>query len=464
MIVTREHLIKQRAIKQRVGSGAAAVQGGQAVSGQQQAEAQPAKGRRLARDGKDTRPLIAHLIYRLDHGGLEQLLVELLRRMPDSAFRHTVICVADYAEAFRQRLPQEVEVYALNKPPGLGVGTLARSFLLLRRLRPDVTHSCNLAALEHQTVAALSGVPARIHVEHGWDVADLFGTNRKYRWLRRWLSPWVNRHVTVSRHLASYLTERVGIPAARVQQIYNGVDVERFCACLGQSPTATPVARSTAEGFVIGTIGRLSAVKDQASLLHAFAQLRDSLPAERFAQLRLVIIGSGPLADELQQLAEALGIGAQLWLAGAREDIEAQLRRIDLFVLPSLAEGIPVTVLEAMACSRPVVAAAVGGVPELVVDGVTGTLVPAADSQALANALTEYIDAPQLCRRHGEAGRERVVEHFSLERMVDDYRNLYDELLNGRTNNRLQLRSTASEQDCQATEARPGPRSSEGEG
>jgi glycosyltransferase involved in cell wall biosynthesis len=227
---------------------------------------------------------------------------------------------------------------------------------------------------------------------------------------------------------------------------------------VGDEPNGSPDGL-----FVIGTIGRLTAVKDQASLIRAFAQLRHYVSEGRFAQLRLVIIGSGPLAAELHETAESLGIGEQIWLAGVREDIEIQLGRFDLFVLPSLAEGVPVTVLEAMACARPVVASAVGGVPELVVDGSTGTLVPAADPQSLARALAGYVDDPQLCRRHGQAGRERVLEHFSLERMVDDYQNLYIELL---SNARTPPRASSAEYEyaCRAEETRHGPRVSGREG
>lgn len=375
-----------------------------------------------ARDGLDRRPLVAHLLYRLDVGGLENILVELIRGLPDDAFRHAVICLADYDPAFRRRLPPGVPVYALHKPPGRGPGIYLRLGRLLRRLRPDLLHSCNLAALEGQPVAALCGVPARIHAEHGWDMGDLHGTRRKYRWLRRALSPWVHRHVTVSAHLAAYLTERVGIPASRVEHIYNGVDVHRFAA---------PAAQGAGEGespFVIGTVGRLTPVKDQATLVAAFQRLRDLAP-DRFPQARLVILGDGPKRAELQAALDGAGLAGQAWLPGSRADVDEQLQRLDLFVLPSLAEGIPVTVLEAMAAGVPVVATRVGGIPELVDDGVTGTLVPPGDTEALAKALRGYLEAPERGRREGAAGRERVVAHFSRERMVADYGGLYRTLL-----------------------------------
>lgn len=382
-----------------------------------------------ARDGRDARPLVVHILFRLDVGGLEQLLVALIRGLPAATYRHAVVCVADYDPAFRQRLPQEIPVYALNRKGRRGLDALGRLYRLLRQLRPDIVHTCNLAGLECQPVAAMTGVPVRVHAEHGWDVADLDGTHRGHRWLRRALSPWVHRHVTVSAHLAAYLTQRVGIPRARVLHIPNGVDVHAF--------RPEPVSASPAGGqgeaaerpFVIGTVGRLTAVKDQATLLEAFARLRPLVPEQARGRLRLAVIGSGPLAERLATLARGLGIAGQVRFAGNRWDIAEQLRRLDVFALPSLAEGIPVTVLEAMACARPVVASRVGGVPEVVVDGVTGTLVPAGDPQALAEALRAYVAEPGLGPRHGAAGRERVVAGFSLERMVSDYQALYEALL-----------------------------------
>ncbi|WP_018874160.1 TIGR03088 family PEP-CTERM/XrtA system glycosyltransferase [Thioalkalivibrio sp. ALJ1] len=374
----------------------------------------------LARDGRDERPLVAHIVYRLDVGGLENILIELVRHLPREQFRHVIICIADYT-AFSARVPEDVPIHALHKTPGLGLGMFFRLWRLLRRLRPDIVHSSNLAALECQPVAALSGVPARVHAEHGWDMADLDGTNPKYRRLRRWLSPWVHRHVTVSAHLARYLTDVARIPTERVQHIVNGVDTERFTADL-TAPSSAPECR------VIGTVGRLAPVKDQVTLVQAFALLRARMP-EQFPSLRLVLIGDGPEAGKLRALVAELGIEDQTSLPGNCSEMPEQLRELDLFVLPSLAEGIPVTVLEAMATGLPVVASRVGGLPELVEDGVNGTLISPGDAEALSVVLAAYVADPERARREGQAARQRAVETFGLPRMVDAYAALYQEVL-----------------------------------
>ncbi|MBK5936606.1 TIGR03088 family PEP-CTERM/XrtA system glycosyltransferase [Halorhodospira halophila] len=368
---------------------------------------------------RDPRPLVAHLIYRLDYGGLEQVLVELLRWLPAERFRHVVICLDGFDPAFRTRLPRAVSVYALHKPPGWGLGTQWRLARLLRRLRPDILHSANLAALEGQPVAALAGVPVRIHAEHGWDMSDLRGDSRRRRIWRRLLSPWVHAHVAVSGHLADYLTDRVGIPAERVHTIRNGVDCARF--------TPKP-RRSSWPVYTIGSVGRLVAVKDQQRLVVAFSRLKQILP-ELFPGLRLVILGEGPQRTALEEVVAAAGLGAQVALPGNREDVSAELRRMDLFVLPSLAEGIPMTVLEAMATGVPVVASRVGGVPEVVLEGVTGTLVPPADTGALTAALAGYVLDPSRGRSQGKAGRQRVLQYLDVAGMAGAYETLYERLL-----------------------------------
>jgi glycosyltransferase involved in cell wall biosynthesis len=177
-----------------------------------------------------------------------------------------------------------------------------------------------------------------------------------------------------------------------------------------------------------GTVGRLQAVKDQLTLVRAFAQcVARRLPGSE--QLCLLIAGDGPLRAEVEDEVRACGLGARIWLAGEREDVPEVLRSLDFFVLPSISEGISNTVLEAMASALPVVATAVGGNSELVVDGETGVLVPPADPAALATALSTCAADAALRQRLGQAGRRRVEQGFSLDGMVERYTDLYQHLL-----------------------------------
>jgi glycosyltransferase involved in cell wall biosynthesis len=185
---------------------------------------------------------------------------------------------------------------------------------------------------------------------------------------------------------------------------------------------------ATAAAVTVGTVGRLDPVKNQRWLLESFHAILERHPELR-GRLRLIIAGDGPMRVGLQQSAERLGIGSQVWLPGARSDVPELMRSLDVFVLPSLNEGISNTILEAMASARPVVAARVGGNAELVAHGATGLLYEPGDRDGLAQALARYAAEPELRARHGRAARERVLERFSLEAMVGRYADFYDELL-----------------------------------
>ena len=174
--------------------------------------------------------LIAHVIHRLDVGGMENGLVNLINHMPSDRYRHAIICLTD-ATRFEDRIERnDVEVFSLHKRAGHDWGLYVRLWRLFRRLKPDVVHTRNLAALEAVLPAAWAGVPVRIHGEHGRDVEDIDGTKRKYQWLRRVLAPLVHRFIALSQDLESYLLNTVGVPneSSKVVRIINGVDVEKF--------------------------------------------------------------------------------------------------------------------------------------------------------------------------------------------------------------------------------------------
>ena len=377
---------------------------------------------------KDPRPLITHVVYRFDVGGLENGIVNLINRMPEDAFRHQVVALTRCVPAFCARIHRpDVEFVSLCKPPGHGIRLYPRLHRLFRQHRPAIVHTRNLAALEAAVPARAAGVPVCVHGEHGWEESDPDGTGRKFRFLRRLYRPFITHYIALSAQLERYLVDAIGIPAARVSRICNGVDSVRF------HPESVPESLPDAPfplspRVVIGTVGRLQAVKDQLTLVRAFARcVAQGLPGSE--HLYLLIAGDGPLRAEIEAELRACGSGHRVWLAGERADVPEVLRSLDFFVLPSISEGISNTVLEAMASALPVVATAVGGNAELVLDGETGLLVPPADPDALACALSTCAADPGLRRRQGRAGRLRVEQAFSLGGMVERYTDLYLRLL-----------------------------------
>jgi sugar transferase (PEP-CTERM/EpsH1 system associated) len=382
-------------------------------------------------------PLVAHLVYRLDCGGLENLLVERINRMPQAAYRHSVVCLTGYTEFARRISKPGVDLYALDKQPGLSLATHGALFKLLRRLRPAILHTYNLAAVEYAPVAALAGVPVRINGLHGRDAGDPDGRNPRHNMLRRLMLPFYDSCYANSGDMEAWNRQVIGVPAHKSRLLANGIDTERF------RPLAAGEAR-TDFGFgpdcrVIGSVGRIQDVKDHAGLVDAFALLRARLPGQA-DKLRLAIVGDGPLLAPLRAKVSALGLDGLVWLPGARDDVAAILRGFDLYAISSIAEGTPGSVLEAMASGLPVVGTRVGGVPEVVAQGVSGQLVPPRDPQAMADALASYLEQPALCAAHGAAGRARVQAHYSMPAMVAGYQALYDGLLERKTSFRKPIK------------------------
>ncbi len=374
-------------------------------------------------------PLVVHVIYRLAVGGLENGLVNLINRMPAERYRHAIVCIDDYTD-FRERIQRkDVEVYALHKRPGTDLGAYVRFWRLMRRLRPSIVHTRNLGALEFQFPAWLAGVRHRVQGEHGRDTGDLQGTNLKYLLFRKFMRPLVSRYIALSQDLANWLETSAGAAPQKISQIYNGVDTEQFFSIKHRLPL--PVEHfSPKDGIVIGTIGRMQSEKDQLTLVRAFITLLDTVEKGR-ERLRLVLIGDGPLREQAQALLREAKAEHLAWLPGARNDAPKMMQALDIFVLPSLIEGVSNTILEAMATGLPVVATAVGGNPELVCQGETGVTIPAEDEIAMSQAIQRYIDAPELRRIHGKAGRLRVEKIFSMASMVSGYLRVYDDILCG---------------------------------
>ncbi|MBL4584168.1 MAG: TIGR03088 family PEP-CTERM/XrtA system glycosyltransferase [Pseudomonadales bacterium] len=373
---------------------------------------------------------IVHIIFRFDIGGLENGVVNLINQMPEDEYRHSIVCLTDYNPEFFKRIIQAtVKIHALDKRDGNDIGMFIRLWRLLRKIKPDLVHTRNVATLETQLVALLAGVSARVHGEHGWDMGDLSGGNRKYQILRRAIAPFVSKFIALSRQSAQYLERDVKIAATRIEQIINGVDANLFTAAPHRLKHI-PDGLQTQDCVIFGTVGRLAAVKNQKLLLTAFITLMKEQPQFQH-KARLVLVGDGPEKNALLAILNLSGLESSCFFIGASDEVAQWMRLIDVFVLPSLAEGISNTILEAMATGLPVIATDVGGNSELVIDGETGALVPVSDSNAMVACMKKYIDQPELIEQHGGAARTRIENSFSLEHMVARYQHVYTSLLEG---------------------------------
>jgi sugar transferase (PEP-CTERM/EpsH1 system associated) len=362
---------------------------------------------------------VLHIMDSLGVGGTEMGVANIVERTRDR-IDHVLCCVRhDGAIADRLRAGG-TEVIVVGKAEGNDWRLPLRLARICRQVSPDIVHTRNWGSIDGIVAARLARVPVVIHGEHGREAADPDGTNRRRNRVRRLLAPLVTRVVTVSDQLRDWLIGHVRIPSRKVVVLRNGVDVERF-RCRSDCERLRARHGFSATDLIVGTVGRIDPVKDQAALLDTLEVLSKDHP-----KLRILIVGDGPEHPRLEREIAARGLGGQAHLSGFREDVPEMLSLMDVFVLPSVGEGMCNTILEAMAIGLPVIATAVGGNPELVTDGVTGVLVPARDRHALAAAIARYATDAETRRRHGSAGQERVLREFTLRAMVERYLSLYE--------------------------------------
>jgi sugar transferase (PEP-CTERM/EpsH1 system associated) len=361
-------------------------------------------------------PTIVHLIYRLDIGGLERVMLNCINQMQVQAFQHIIISLTE-ANNFSQSLENPIKVYCLGKKPGADLAIHYKLYKLLRQIKPSILHTYNLPTIEYHPIARLAGVRGHIHAEHGRDINDPDGLNKKHNLLRRCMAFFIHRYISVSEDLHSWLANTVKIADSKNLLIQNGVNTSQFNE-----------VKTTHNKLRLTIVSRISAVKDHQNLLNAIQLLKKELPED--SQPELAIVGEGELRTELEQYCLQNKLNNVTFL-GARNDISHILSQTDIFVLSSVAEGIPMTILEAMSASTPIVATNVGGIPEVVENAKQGFLVEKSDPVALADAITRYIKQPELVVVHGGNARQRILDRFDEKTMVQAYLTQYKALIKG---------------------------------
>lgn len=376
---------------------------------------------------------IVHYVWGFHTGGLENGVVNLINHLPAGMYRHSIICQKGYDPQFFARIQApNVAIYDVAKKEGTDLALFWRLAKLLRQLKADIFHSRNLSTMEGQLVAAALRVPLRLHGEHGWDVSDLGGTNPKYQKLRRLLKGFVHQFVALSSEAELYLQQKIGVASGKIHRICNGVDLQRFNTeqSATKNDNAAPPLQLNSADFVFGTVGRMAAVKNQQLLLDAFIELYRRYP-EKADVLRLLLVGDGALRQTLEQKAIAANLQQAVIFAGNSSNVPLMLSQMQVFVLPSLAEGISNTLLEAMAAGLPVIASRVGGNPELVLPEHQHSHLFASNNVGeLADCMALYIKNPERYQEDSALVKKHCQNNFSLDSMVQRYHGLYQSVRN----------------------------------
>ncbi len=357
---------------------------------------------------------IVQLVENLEMGGLERLAVDLALAQKAAGHDPAVYCLLGRGFFAGELEAAGIPLIAFEKKKGISLRTTWQMARALRRFRAEVVHTHN-ANVHHYGVAAArqAGVPVVVNTRHGLGVLHM---KAKQERIFRATLRWTDAVVLVSEDSRGFFVDHRDIPRRKTRVILNGIPVERFVRQPAQPGSQRPRLR-------FGTVGRLVPAKDHGLLLEAFRSV-----LAKFPECELHVLGDGPLRKSLEDGVAQLGLGRAVQLHGASREVPEFLSRLDVFVLSSLSEGLPVVILEAMAAGLPIVSTRVGGVPEAAPEGSVAWYCPPQDAGALADAMCRAAASDSLAGM-GDTARRLALERFSIERMWSQYEHLFQELL-----------------------------------
>jgi sugar transferase (PEP-CTERM/EpsH1 system associated) len=353
---------------------------------------------------------VVHLVYSLGFGGLEQVIVNLINNSTEYNVQHCIITLTAEQDLYESIKP-EVLIYNLNKNPGKDLSTHWKLYKLLKKLNADVIHSYNLGTIEYQLVAFLAGIKVRIHAEHGRVYNDRYGTNKAHNIFRRLFSTIITKFIVVSPDLYQWARAILKLNEDKLVLVYNGVDTRLYNR-----------SDDKYERYTICMVGRLDSIKNQKMLIDSYIQIKTRYPD--FKNTRVLLVGDGSLRQEISDQIESHNLSEEIIILGFRSDVSDILSKSNIFVLTSLYEAMPMTVIEAMACGVPVISTNVGGVGNVLTED-EGWLIELGANEELNDLLIETYRTPSLRNKKGKAGRELVIRNFSMDRMVESYMGLY---------------------------------------
>jgi glycosyltransferase involved in cell wall biosynthesis len=353
---------------------------------------------------------IIHIITGLNFGGAERMLLDLAKFLDKERFEIKVATVVGGGPLLSEFREAGIDVKIFQKKSKLGFGAVWQIYKYLRKERPKIVHTHLFGGDTWGRLAAiLARAPAVISTEHNTNL-DEGWVKRK---IKKFLSFFTERIVAVSGAVQKYSEAVDCIKSKKIVVIPNGIDVRKFAEisekCYGSPP-------------IIAVVGRLEKQKGHEYLFEALNLIK-TIP------WTLWVVGDGSLKGGLEKLAKDLSLRERIIFLGARRNVAEILSQVDIFVLPSLWEGLGLAVLEAAAAGKPIVASRVGGIPEIIYDGEIGVLVEPKNVKSLADGLERVLLGEGEAKEMGQRAREMIIEKFSVEKMVDEYEKLYDGLV-----------------------------------
>jgi len=366
---------------------------------------------------------IVQFVTNLDMGGLERLAVDLASCQLAEGHQPFIYCLTHPGRFAPEVEAMGIGVRSFGKPPGPHLGTVSKIAKQLREDKPDVLHTHNHLVHHYGVVAGrMAGVPVIVNTRHRAErriqvlpESSTIGTespDTKSDWIFRATLPWVGSVVMISEATRQFFVKYRGVPMEKTKVILNGARLEKFLKVPAR-PGSDPAR------IRFGMAARMVAEKDHFTLLRAFAIVAKKLP-----QAELQIAGDGPLRKEVEALSQKLNLTGRVTFLGAVSDTPQFLSQLDIFVLGSLNEGLPLAVLEAMAAGLPIVATRAGGVEEAAIEGQNAYLAEPGDSDDLARAMVQMAGSPDLAAK-GALGREMVGERFRIEGTWHEYHKLF---------------------------------------
>ena len=378
---------------------------------------------------------ILHLITRLDRGGSADDTIVTVSDFHQKGYNVTLVSgqtldpTLKLAELDWQKGKDWTEIPQLVRQinPIRDIKALFKIYTLIKHGRFQIVHThSSKAGILGRLAAGLAGVPIIVHTPHGHVFYGYYGTIPSYLFvlLERSWARFTDRIITLTeKGKQEHIQLRVA-PADKFTVIPSGVELKDFLEVQKANPALRQELGISPEDRIVGSVGRFVPIKGYRYLLEAAKKILDQQ-----SDIFFLLVGDGPLEQELKALAETLRIASRVIFAGYRENVAKMIALMDVFVLPSLNEGMGKVLVEAMAEGKPVVATEVGGVPEVVSDNLTGILCPPKDSHAMAEAILKLLRDKKLARKMGAEGRKRVYPRYDAKVMVENIERLYGELM-----------------------------------